>query len=207
MVRHFRSSEAARMHSLALTYENGWSYDEMVAAAAKNAELFAITRAHAVAPPAFAARVDAIGRHWHLLSISEDWCGDSVNTLPWVDALAASSPWLDHRIIRRDEHLDLIDAHLTNGRTRSIPIVLLLDDRYVERAWWGPRPAELQAWFEGDEAQAMTKDERYKVLRTRYARDRGRAIMEEITAMIESAAQEPTGAGAGSTAATPSAGA
>ncbi len=183
------------MDPLSAVYEDGLSYDEMVAHATKNVELYRVSRAHAVAPDAYAARVNATGRRWHLLSVSEDWCGDSVNTLPWVDALASSTPSLDHRVIRRDEHLALMDAHLTNGRTRSIPIVLILDDRFRERAGWGPRPRALQEWFESAEAQAMTKDERYKVLRTRYARDRGRAIMDEIVALIErAAAQEPVGA-------------
>jgi hypothetical protein len=188
MVTDFRLSVRSSMDSLADIHENAWTYDEMVAAAAKNVDLYTIARAHAVAPPEFAQRVEATDRRWHLLSMSEDWCGDSVNTLPWVDALAASTPRLDHRIIRRDEHLDLMDAHLTNGTARAIPIVVLLDERFVERAWWGPRPRELQMWFESAEAQAMTKDERYKVLRTRYARDRGRAIMHEIVAMIEAVA-------------------
>jgi len=178
------------MTSLAETFEHGLSYAEMVSGAAKNADLFAITRRSAAAPEAHAARIAATGRTWHLLSISEDWCGDSVNTLPWVDALAACAPNLDHRIIRRDEHVDLMDRHLTNGRTRSIPIVLLLDERYVERAWWGPRTTQLQAWFEGAESQAMSKEEQYKVLRTRTVRDRGRSILEEITAMIEETARQ-----------------
>lgn len=197
MVPTPRPSDRPSMDPLADVYENGWSYDEMVAAAAMNVELYSITRARAVAPEEFATRIVATGRRWHLLSVSEDWCGDSVNTLPWVDALAASAPLVDHRIIRRDEHLDLMDAHLTNGRTRSIPIVLVLDERFRERAWWGPRPRALQEWFESAEAQAMTKDERYKVLRTRYARDRGRAIMDEIVTLIENVAtQDAVGASA-----------
>lgn len=46
----------------------------------------------------------------------------------------------------------------------------------------------------------MTKDDRYKVLRTRYARDRGRAIMDELTTMIERAAQAMDAAEASTTA-------
>jgi hypothetical protein len=193
MPASFRLSDAPSMHDTLLdTYQNGWTFDAMVAAATQNVDNYRITRSRAVAAPEYATRVEATGRDWHLLSVTEDWCGDSLNTLPWVDALAESSPRLSHRLIRRDEHLPLMDAHLTNGRTRSIPIVILLDDRFVERAWWGPRPAEMQAWFESAEAQAMTKDERYKVLRTRYARDRGKAIMGELVAMIEAAAAQET---------------
>ena len=192
MFSAFEWSESPVMDTLAPTFAAGLTFDQMVAAATTNVELFTVTRGRAVAPPEYAERIAAPGRRWHLLTISEDWCGDGVNILPWVDALAASSPHLEHRIIRRDEHLELMDRHLTNGRSRSIPIVLLLDEDGVELDWWGPRPRELQAWFESPEAQAMPKDERYKVLRTRYARDRGRAIMEELTAMIERAAGQPS---------------
>jgi len=183
------------MYSTIETYRNAATYDQMVAAAQKNAELLAVARRNARIPDEYVLRSAATGRPWHLLSVTEDWCGDSANTLPWVDALAAAVPGMTHRIIRRDEHLALMDAHLTNGRSRAIPIVLLLDEQLAERAWWGPRPREMQAWFEGAEAQALPKDERYKVLRTRYARDRGRAILEELTAMIErAAAQAPEAA-------------
>jgi hypothetical protein len=195
MVLRAASGERDDMDALTDIFENGLTYDEMVAAATANAENYRIARAHAVAPPEYAARIASVGRRWHLVTVSEDWCGDSLNTLPWVDALADGSPLLDHRIIRRDQHPLVMDAHLTNGRTRSIPIVLLLDDHFVECAWWGPRPKQLQAWFESVEARAMTKEERYKALRTRYARDRGRAIMDEIVAMIEAvAAQDAAGA-------------
>lgn len=201
MFSAFEWSEPPVMDSLAPTFAAGATFDEMVAAATTNVELYTVTRGRAVAPPEYAGRIAATGRRWQLLTISEDWCGDAVNIVPWVDALAASSPLLEHRLIRRDEHLDLMDRHLTNGRSRSIPVVLLLDEDGVELDWWGPRPRELQAWFEGAEAQAMTKDERYKVLRTRYARDRGRAIMEELTAMIERAAAQSSDARASDAAA------
>jgi len=168
----------------------GLSYDEFVFVAKENVDLLATMRSRATAPPEYAERVAATGRRWHLLVMTEDWCGDGVNIVPWVDALAASSPDIDIRIIRRDEHLELMDAHLTNGRSRSIPIVLLLDDSYVERAWWGPRPLDLQRWFMTDEAQAMDKSARFKELRRFYARDRGRSILEEITAMVERVAAQ-----------------
>ena len=185
MSRPFRVRESAGMDSLSETFRSGHTYAEMVAAATEQVDLYTHFRARAVAPAEYAERVAATGRRWHLLALSEDWCGDAVNILPWVDAFDASSPLVELRIIARDQHLDLMDAHLTNGRTRSIPIVILLDDQFVERAWWGPRSATMQAWFESAEAQALTKDERYKELRIRYSRDRGRTILDEITTMIE----------------------
>lgn len=190
MARPFRISESVSMESLAPTFHSGQTYAAMVGTAQSQADLYTHFRARAVAPPEYAGRVAATGRRWHLLVVSEDWCGDAVNILPWVDAFDASSPLVELRIIARDEHLALMDRHLTNGRTRSIPIVILLDDQFVERAWWGPRSRPMQEWFETPEAQALTKDERYKQLRIRYSRDRGRTILDEITTMIESVAAE-----------------
>lgn len=188
MDRPFRTRESASRDSLAPIFSNGQTYAEMVATASAQGDLFTFFRTRAVAAPEYAARIAATRRRWYLLAMSEDWCGDSVNILPWVDALGASSSLVDLRIIPRDQHLELMDQHRTNDRSRAIPIVILLDDQFVERAWWGPRALAMQQWFETSEAQALTKDERYKELRIRYSRDRGRSILEEITAMIESAA-------------------
>ena len=190
MVRPFPTRASSAMDSLAPIFSGGQTYAEMVATASTQGDLFAFFRTRAVASPEFAARIAATGRRWYLLAMSEDWCGDSVNILPWVDALSASSPLVDLRIIPRDQHLELMDQHLTNGLARAIPIVILLDDRFVERAWWGPRASAMQQWFETPEAQALTKDARYKELRIRYSRDRGRSILEEITTMIEAAAAQ-----------------
>ncbi|MDH5235970.1 MAG: thioredoxin family protein [Gemmatimonadota bacterium] len=176
------------MPSLKDRFDAGLDFDAMLGSATKNVELYRSFRSRAVAPAEFASRIATTGRRWHLLVISEDWCGDSVNIVPWVDALSTSSSLTEMRIIGREDNLDLMDRHLTDGRSRAIPIVLLLDDAFVERGWWGPRPAELQAWFWSPDAQVLGKDARYKELRLRYSRDRGRSIMEELTLLIERAA-------------------
>lgn len=175
-------------------FRNGLAFDEMLASATSNQELYAGIRARAAAPSEFVERIAATGRRWHLLVISEDWCGDAVNIVPFVDALGIASADVDVRLIARDENLDLMDAHLTNGTLRAIPIVLVLDDRFAERDWWGPRPHELQEWFYTPDAQALSKDDRYKELRRWYARDRGRTTLRELTEMIEAAAAQDAAA-------------
>jgi hypothetical protein len=52
--------------------------------------------------------------------LSEDWCGDAVNSVPYLARLAELAPNLDLRVLARDENPDLMDAHLTRG-SRSIP--------------------------------------------------------------------------------------
>ena len=54
-------------------------------------------------------------------------------------------PGLELRIVLRDEHPEVMDRYLTNG-SRSIPIVIALDEEFRELGHWGPRPRELQAW-------------------------------------------------------------
>jgi hypothetical protein len=175
---------------LEIRFRNGLTFDETLASATSNQELYAGIRARAAAPSEFVERIAATGRHWHLLVISEDWCGDAVNIVPVIDALAVATADVEVRVIARDENLDLMDAHLTHGSLRAIPIVLVLDDQFEERDWWGPRPRELQEWFYTPETQALGKDDRYKELRRWYARDRGRSTLRELTEMIERVAAQ-----------------
>jgi thioredoxin family protein len=137
-------------------------------------------------PEEAVARLAAIPGRWHLLVMVEDWCGDAVNILPLLARLAEQAPNVDLRVLGRDDNADLMDAHLTNG-SRSIPVVMVLDEDYVERAWWGPRPSSLQHWVI-EEGLALEKGERYRQVRTWYARDRGRTIVDEvIDAVVRSA--------------------
>jgi hypothetical protein len=137
----------------------------------------------AVVPPDVVEALAQTSGPWHLLVLLEDWCGDGMNTVPAIARLTELVPNVDLRVLHRDEHLDLMDAHLTDG-TRSIPVVIMLDACYHERGWWGPRPAELQQWVQ-HEGRALSEDERYRAIRRWYARDRGQSALREIAALIE----------------------
>jgi hypothetical protein len=113
-----------------------------------------------------------------LLVIAEDWCGDASNTVPIVAKLVDLAPGLELRVIPRDENPELMDRYLTNG-TRSIPIVIALDDRFQEMGHWGPRPAPLQAWVMANRG-TTPKPELYPQVRQWYARDRGETTLREV---------------------------
>ena len=130
-------------------------------------------------------RARALRKPWRLLALSEDWCGDAINILPYVARLVEAAPaTLEFRVLGRDANPDIMNAHLTGG-SRSIPIVLALDATYAERGWWGPRPSELQEQALG-EWWTHPKDDRRLRIRTWYARDHGRQIMDEILQLLES---------------------
>jgi hypothetical protein len=163
-------------------------FQQVLATVSKNADLWSAVWRRAVVGEEYLQRVAAVPGKWHLLVLSEDWCGDAVNTVPVVAKLVELSPNLELRVLSRDENLDLMDAHLT-GTSRSIPIVILLDAEYLERAWWGPRPTALQHSVSG-EWQVLEKASRYREARSWYARDRGRTTIEEVVSMLERASRE-----------------
>ncbi len=160
-------------------------FDAFLETARSNVDLWhAIYDRVRVSPDAL-ARARALRVPWHLLVLSEDWCGDAVNTVPVVARLARLAGNLQLRILARDENPDLMDAHLT-GTSRSIPVIMALDGDFREHGWWGPRPAELQAWFLAV-GKTLDKAERYREIRTWYARDRGTSTLNEVLALLEMA--------------------
>jgi hypothetical protein len=167
-------------------YQSAPSFDAFVDGARSNRDLWSTMFRLARIPESVVERVRALPRKLHLLVLNEDWCGDSVNTLPAIAKLVSLAPErVDLRVLGRDANPDLMDAHLT-GTSRSIPVVIVLDEDYVERGWWGPRPSALQAWVRGP-GKALDKAERYREIRRWYARDRGLTTLEEITSMMERA--------------------
>jgi len=144
----------------------------------KNRELWHAIHERVRIPEDLLERASRVPGRPSLLALSEDWCGDAVNTLPVVARLAEAAGW-DFRVLGREESPDLMDTHLTNGRSRSIPVVILYDDDLREVGWWGPRPGEIQAWVL-DEGLSMSSPERYKVIRAWYAKDRGETTVREV---------------------------
>jgi hypothetical protein len=180
--------------SLRERYAGAMTFSGMADTATANRELWHAIYQRAAVPMAFAERVAALGGRWNLLVLSEDWCGDAVNTVPVLARLAEIAPNLDLRILARDANLDLMDAHLT-GTSRAIPVVLVLDADYVERAWWGSRPGPLREWMTR-EGSALPKEQRYPRVRQWYARDRGITTLEEVVSLLERvAAEAPAAAG------------
>jgi len=173
-------------------FEQALRFAEFLERAVKNAQLWRDTYRLVRVPEELVARAAAVPGPWHLLVIFEDWCGDAVNTVPHLARLAELARNLDLRVVGREDNPDLMDAHLTNG-TRSIPVVIALDTGFVEHGWWGPRPTELQRWAT-TLGKTLEKDERYKHIRTWYARDRGRTTLDEVVSLLERAARQDAAA-------------
>lgn len=168
-------------------WERAVTFEGFLASDPENQELWESSYRRARVPEDLLERIAAVPGTWKLLVLNEDWCIDAFSTVPALAAFADAAATLDLRTLARDENLELMDEHLTNGRSRSIPVVIVLDGDGVERGWWGPRPADMQAWVMGP-GQEMESAERYRELRKWYARDRGRSVLDEVVGIIERAA-------------------
>jgi hypothetical protein len=160
------------------------TFDQFLATAVEYADLWSLTARRAVVPDHLLPRAQAVRSELHLVTLLADWCVDAVSTVPYLVRLVEAMPNATMRCIERDQHLDLMDAHLT-GTSRSIPVVIVFDADYRELGWWGPRPAELQEWSLTN--HQLPKEERNRYRRTWYARDKGVTTLDEVLTLIERA--------------------
>lgn len=167
-------------------FEKAHTFETYLETVEKNRELWHAVYDRVRLPEDVVEEARSLPGGWHLVALSEDWCGDAVNTLPIIARLADEAGW-DLRVMSRDENPDLMDTHLTNGRSRSIPIVIVYDEAFEEVGWWGPRPGEIQKWVMS-EGLELPSPERYKVIRRWYAKDRGRTTLDELLRIVSSAA-------------------
>ena len=159
-------------------YQEAPTFQEFLAQVREKRELWEQIYSRARVGEDLLDRAREIPGTWRLLALAEDWCGDGASTLPYLARLVEALPNLELRVLARDENPDLMETHLTGG-TRSIPVVLILDEEFREVGWWGPRPSALQDLFLR-EIKPLPKEERLSRLRAWYARDRGRSMLEEV---------------------------
>lgn len=118
------------------------------------------------------------------LIITEDWCGDSAQNLPYLFKMSQLSPKIELKIIYRDEHLDIIDRYLTNGG-RAIPIVVGFDSDGNELFQWGPRPEVAKQMVKGWKESGMKKEEFNEKLHLWYGKDRGKTFEKEFVGLFD----------------------
>lgn len=120
------------------------------------------------------------------LVLTEAWCGDAAQSLPFLAKLAAYSDKVDFRLILRDEHPAIMDAYLTQG-AKSIPkLVALQQDNLKELFTWGPRPQVLQQKFSAyrDNPEGVSQLEFIESMHLWYARDKHATMDAEFLTLI-----------------------
>lgn len=124
--------------------------------------------------------------------ISEDWCGDSAQTLPVVAAIAALNPEISLRILDRDTYPEAIDGYLTNG-ARSIPIVVATQSDETgnrEELWvWGPRPDAAKPLVSSWKNEHETNTDWYPLLHTWYTQNAHPHVESDIMGRLNALVQ------------------
>ena len=121
--------------------------------------------------------------------ITEGWCGDSAQNLPYIAKIASLNDNIDLRIILRDSNLDIMDQYQTNG-TRSIPKLVAFDMEGNEIFIWGPRPKEAQENINMWKSEGIVKPELYEKLHLWYGRNRGKNLEKEFIEILTKVEQE-----------------
>ena len=115
--------------------------------------------------------------------LTEPWCGDSAQILPYLVNLAECTPNIHLRFLLREGNPDIMDRYLTDG-TRGIPKLIALDAGGSGLFLWGPRPKEGQEIFLKGIREGLPKVEVLRRLHLWYARRGMGAIESEIVALV-----------------------
>ena len=177
-------------------YRSGIEFTEFLAAADRRRELWVDHYENGAVPPEVLARASAIRGTWRILAIAEDWCSDSVNTIPFLALLAERVDGIELRVIDSDAGRGLMEAHRTPDGRAATPTVLILDSAYEVVGCWVERPSELQKWALASRP-GMT-DEAFLTRKMAWYRDdAGASTVGEMVDLIEAAsggrASCPTG--------------
>ena len=122
------------------------------------------------------------------LVITEAWCGDAAQNIPYLVKLAELNPRIQLRFILRDEHPEVMDDYLTEG-ARSIPkLIAMTSDLSYELFTWGPRPAtahQLVMDYKKN-SKGMSYMEFSETLHLWYARNKNQELESELLPLIQS---------------------
>ena len=132
--------------------------------------------------PVLLKQLLALKRNYLWLVITEAWCGDAAQVIPVLNQLSLATPKIELKLIMRDEHLELMDAYLTDG-SRSIPKLIVVDkDSGEVMGSWGPRPAEAQKLVLDNKhaANPLPYSEFLIILQRWYNKDKTLSIQAEL---------------------------
>jgi len=113
-------------------FAEGLTVAEYVAQMQTNRDAFARLLAEAPVRPedreAIATREGKI----KILVITEDWCPDSLRTIPVLARLVDGLPHVEMRVFLRDDNPDVMDQYLKRGQFRAIPVFAVFDEEMNE---------------------------------------------------------------------------
>lgn len=120
-------------------------------------------------------------QQWNL--ITEPWCGDAAHSNPFIYLLSKLNPLIELKIILRDDEPEWIEDYLTNGN-RSIPKLIVRDEKGNDLWTWGPRPVKCQNLVLENKTNGTDPAEAKKLTQQWYNTDKGQSVQKEILELI-----------------------
>jgi hypothetical protein len=166
-------------------YAQGTTFADFLEKARAHREEWRANYNDATVSPALVTRVRALPARRHLLVVAEDWCLDSLHTVPYIARLVDGGPErVDMRVVNREVGKTVMEAHRTpDGRTATPTIAILGEDWHLIGAWT-ERPSSVQTWFLEKQKTTMQKPLHDELLAW-YAKDAGTTTVLEIADLLE----------------------
>ena len=137
--------------------------------------------------PELQKKISEISAPQTWLVLTEGWCGDAAQIVPVLNKIAELNNNIQLKLLLRDEHLELMSKYLTNGKSQSIPKLVVLDEHNNELFNWGPRPQALQELFYHMKANALNNDSIKEEIHKWYAKDKTISIQKDLLALLQDA--------------------
>ena len=165
-------------------FDKGVSYRDFLDAARSRRQEWLDRSKDAKVEADAVTRVRQMSSRRRLLIVAEDWCGDSSNTLPYLNRLAEAAPEvLELRIIDSSAGRPVMEAHRTPDGRAATPTVIVLDEAGGLVGVWVERPAVLQKWYLEQQdllSNADLLDKKYKW----YREDHGKTAIGEMVDLL-----------------------
>lgn len=138
-------------------YEKGLSPDDYIESMEKHKENLLHIYDHFTVPNDEAFFEEVRAKNLRVLVLTEDWCGDAMLNVPILFRITEHTN-IGVSLFPRDENLELMDQYLTNGKSRSIPIFIFIDENGKEVAKWGPRAGSIQQFLDESRSKLPSDD-------------------------------------------------
>lgn len=115
--------------------------------------------------------------------ITEPWCGDAAHIVPVIYLMSSLNDKISFRLQLRDSNSD-IEKYLTAG-TRSIPMLIVRNEKGEDIFYWGPRPKEGQELYLSLKERKADFEEVKVAIQNYYNGDKALSTQGEIAQLLE----------------------
>lgn len=173
--------------SLIRLFEAGRTWAQFIEGARARREAWRDTYAAGRPDSVLVERARAAGA-WRIVAVAEDWCFDSVNTLPYLVRLFEAAPSIDLRIANSTDGRWLMKRHPTADGRPATPTIVVIGPDGEERGCFIERPAGLRAWV-AENKPRLSESGFQDGKAAWYRQDRGRETVIEVVGLLEAAAR------------------